>query len=446
MNTRRKKSALIAGGGVAGLAAAILLDEQGYEVTLIEKKPILGGRTFSFTDSRTGATIDNGQHLMIGAYRETLTLLEKIGAKSRVAMKIPTVVPLDFGEGRRGSFTVSDLRPPLGLLAAVLQFPHFSWAEKFQILKLGLVLKKIQSGKIPRPKSVTAREWLVQNGQCENLIQKFWSILVLATINDAVDVVCADLLVEVMLRSYFAGPQDGFLVFPRTGLSDVLVEPVQRYLEMRGQSVMVGTGLKEVRILDNKVQGFVLGDGTVKNADLYVCALPPHRLVNVLPKAFVEARKDLSDLENFSFSPIVSINLFFDQDHMPQDFVGSSTAAVHWFFNRNRITGHPAPTTHIIGVVSGAYKFLDKSKEELVALARQDLEILYPGFKVARLVHALVNIERQATVSFTPQSLCFRPKQKILDNFLVIGDWTDTGLPATIESAVVSAKLACALM
>lgn len=433
------KSALIAGGGVAGLAAAVLLDEQGYAVTLIEKKPILGGRTFSFTDPKTGTILDNGQHLLIGAYHETFKLLEKVGAKSRVQMKIPTVVPLDFGNGRRGDFTVSNLPPPLGLLGAVLRFPLFTWAEKFQVLKLGLVLKKIQSRKIPRPKNLTVREWLLQNGQSKKLIKNFWSILVLATINDSVDVVCADLLVEVLLRSYFAGPQDGFLVFPRVGLSHVLVDPVRRYLEMRGQNMVTGLGLKEVKILNNRVQGFVMGDGSMKTADLYVSALPPHGLMNVLPKPFVDARADLSAIKNFSFSPIVSINLFYDQDHMPDEFVGSSSTAVHWFFNRKRITASPSPLTHIVGVVSGARDLLNKSKDELMALSLRDLETLYPGFKQAKLEHALVNIERQATVSFTPESTEKRPKQKILENFYVIGDWTDTGLPATIESAVVSA-------
>lgn len=439
MEKIQKKSALIAGGGVAGLAAAVLLDEQGYAVTLVEKKPILGGRTFSFTDPKTGAVLDNGQHLLIGAYHETLTLLEKVGAKSRVQMKIPTVVPLDFGEGRRGDFTVSSLPPPLGLLGAVLRFTHFSWAEKWQILKLGLALKKIKSLKIPHPKNLTVREWLLQNGQSENLIKNFWSILVLATINDSMDVVCADLLVEVLLRGYFAGPRDGFLVFPRAGLSEVLVEPVRRYLEMRGQNVVTGLGLKEVKILNNRVQGFVMGDGNMKTADLYVCALPPYRLMNVLPKPFVDQHPDLSAVKDFSFSPIVSINLFYDQDHMPDEFIGSSSTVVHWFFNRNQIAIQSSSGTHIVGVVSGAHDLLNKSKDELIALACKDLETLYPGFKKSRLEHALVNIERQATVSFSPKSAGQRPKQKILENFFVIGDWTDTGLPATIESAVLSA-------
>lgn len=435
----QKKSALIAGGGVAGLAAAVLLDEAGYDVSLFEKKPILGGRTFSFQDPKTGAVLDNGQHLLIGAYHETFKLLEKVGAKSRVQMKVPTVVPLDFGGGCRGDFKVSNLPPPLGLLGAVLRFPLFSLAEKWQILKLGLALKKIKSGKIPRPKNQTVREWLLQNGQSENLIKNFWSILVLATINDSVDVVCADLLVEVLLRSYFAGPQDGFLVFPRAGLSEVLVEPVQRYLEMRGQNVVTGLGLKEIKILNNRVQGFVMDDGSTKTADLYVCALPPHRLLNVLPKPFVDARPDLSAIKDFSFSPIVSINFFYDQDHMPDEFIGASTTTVHWFFNRCKIVNDKSSLTHIVGVVSGAHELLNKSKEELIALARADLETLYPGFKKARLEHALVNIERQATVSFSPKSAGQRPKQKILENFYVIGDWTDTGLPATIEGAVRSA-------
>lgn len=435
-----KKTAIIAGGGVAGLAAAVFLDELGFEVSLFEKKPILGGRAYSFADKKTGCVVDNGQHLLIGAYHETIGLLERVGAKHKLTISVPTKIPLCFSKKKRAAFEILNVPPPFGIFVGFLKSSLFSLREKFLLFKIGKILNQIKNSKKPLPQGQTVREWLISCGQTPDLIRHFWEILTLATLNDSVDFACAAHLVTVLLKSFFSGRQDGFLIFPKTGLSELFAEPISHYLKWRGQDVRTSLGLERVNILDNRVQSFVLSDGLVQKADLFVCALPPHRLSQVLPETFVTHHEGLKRIKDFSYSPIVSINLFYDQNFMTDPFLGSSHTKVHWFFNKNRIFSSHEKLTHIVGVISGAREFLDKDREEIVAIARQDLEDLYPGFKNAKLKHATVTIERQATVSFGTESCKWRPKQKILDNFYVIGDWTDTGLPATIESAVVSAK------
>lgn len=439
MTDKSRKSALIAGGGLAGLAAAVLLDEQGYEVTLLEKKPVLGGRTFSFADKKSAATIDNGQHLLIGAYHETIALLEKVGAKHKVVLKNPTIVPLALQDGRIVRFTLGSLPPPAGLAWALFKFSGFSLKDKFTFLRLGAELRALLKGRKALPADKTVNQWLRSVGQSEFAIKNFWEALTLATLNDSPDVASADALVTVLLKSYFAGPRDGHLVFPKTGLTELFVDPIVKYLEARGQMVIAGSGVKEIRILNGRAQSFVLDDGTQSKADLYVAAVPFHRLLGALPVAFVDSRVDLQKLRNFHHSPIVSVNLFFDAPVLDDDFIGSAVTRVHWFFNKGAVSGRNS--YHVMGVVSGAYDFLEKSKEEIVALACEDLRQIAPKARGAKLQHALVNIERQATLSCRIGVNAQRPSQKILDNFFIVGDWTKTGLPPTIESAVLSAKL-----
>lgn len=434
------KTVVIAGAGLAGMAAAVFLDELGFKVTLLEKKSILGGRTFSFTDKKTNIQIDNGQHLMIGAYHETIALLERLGAKHKIAIQRPSVVPLFNDKFTKAHFRLGKRRPPWGLVEALVRYSGFTIAEKISLLGLGRELRCMARGKKDLPKHLTVTAWLRENGQSESAIKNFWEVLTLATLNDAADVASADALVTVLIKSYFAGPDDGHLVFPQTSLTDLFVNPVLTYLEQRRQEVRPGIGLKEIKILNGRVQGFLLTDGSVLKADVYVAALPHHRLLGVLPEPFVDATPTLKPLRSFRHSPIVSINLFFDRPIMDEVFVGSSTTSVHWFFNKHRSEEKRDGIHHIIGVISGAYDLVDKDKDDIVRLALEDLRSLYPAGESAELLHSLVNIERQATMSCGVGVNDLRPRQKVLENFYVIGDWTATGLPPTIESAVVSAK------
>jgi squalene-associated FAD-dependent desaturase len=439
VNPSSSKTALIAGAGLAGLAAAVFLDEMGYRVTLLEKRPVCGGRTYSFQDRKTGFSVDNGQHLLIGAYHETFSFLERIGAKRNVSASPAAAVPLFDEKGEKAFFRLGGLPPPFGLAAAVLRYPRFSTRDKWGFLRLGRELVRIKKGKSALPSGLTVAAWLKRNGQTENAVKNFWEVLTLATLNDSPELASADALATVLIKSYFAGRRDGELVFPKTGLTGLFVEPALDYLKARGQDVIKGLGLKSVRILDDRVHSFTLTDGSVRKADLFVTAIPPHRLIGVLPEPFVASRNDLLPLRSFSYAPIVSINLFYDRPVMDDAFAGSSATRVHWFFNRG--TAHPAESLHhVIGVVSGAYDLANATKDDIVRLAAEDLAKLYPRAAEAKLVHALANVERQATLSCRVGVNALRPKQRLLENFFAIGDWTDTGLPPTIESAVVSAR------
>lgn len=437
----KKPRAIIAGGGLAGLAAAIQLDELGYHVTLSEKKTILGGRAYSFTDRITGLTVDNGQHLMVGAYHETLRFLEKIGAKHKIAFESPTTVPLLDENHQKTYFTIKQKKPPWQLLQAVMGFKGFSIADKIGFYPVARELFRIKKGRQKLPTDLTVEEWLKRLQQSPKSRKNFWDILTLATLNDEPAITSADGLATVLLKSYWGSAQDGLAVFPKVGLSELFAQPAENYLKCRGHDIKKNVGLKQIKVMDGKVRSFEFSDGAEITADIYISALPFQALLKTLPPSLLETQAHLQPIKNFTTSPILSINLFFEKKFMAEKLVGSAQTKTHWFFCKDHIVKTKNPLSHIVGVISGAYDFHDQNKEEIVAMAKTDLAQIYPQSRQIKLVHALVSKEYDATLSSRVGVNSKRPPQKILDNFYIVGDWTQTGLPATIESAVVSAKL-----
>ncbi len=439
----KSKSALIIGGGFAGLSAAVFLDALGFKIRLLEKKPILGGRAYSFLDKKIGSWVDNGQHLLIGAYHETLKLLENIGAKRHLLIPSKTEVPLITEEGQPTSFNPSSLPPPLNLLGGFLKLKGLNWRDKWGLVKLGRELQNLKKGKPRFPLDQNVDEWLEDVGQSQRARTNFWDPLTLATLNDDPKVAGAGMLAAVLVKGFLGSNFDSRLIIPNSPLNDLLAKPAREYLEIRGQKIETGMSVKKIHVLDNQVQGVELESGELIRADYYISAVPFASLLRLIPEGFVESEPYFCNLKKLKNSPIVSINLWFDQDLLDSPFVGIGGKKVHWYFNKNKIYDESHPPYHVMGVISGAYQFVDLSKDEIMKIALDELGGLFPKAGKAHLIHSLVNKERKATLSPQVGSEAWRPPQKSpFDNFYVIGDWTSTGLPATIESAVLSARLA----
>ena len=157
--------------------------------------------------------------------------------------------------------------------------------------------------------------------------------------------------------------------------------------------------------------------------------------------------KPFADLSKFESSPIVSLHLWFDRDFMNVDYVGSIGRTLQWVFNRRRIVGDSRSTGYISAVLSGAYAIVDEPKEKLILVALHELKDVFPAARQAKLIHSVVIKERRATFSATNEIEPFRPAPETqVRNFYLAGDWTNTGLPATIEGAVLSGFRAAELV
>lgn len=439
----KSRSVCIIGGGFAGLAAAVFLDNLGLKVTLLEKKPVLGGRAYSFRDRKTETWVDNGQHLLMGAYHETLRLIEHLGVTRHLKKQSRTQVALISEKNRRHVFKLGHLPPPLNFVSALFRLSSIPIKDRLKTYRLYRELKTFKKNGGGNLANLTVEQWLVKLGQSKKARTNFWDILTLAVLNDRPEVANAEMLAQVLVKAFLGSKQDAALILPKIHLSGLLAYPALKYLDLRGQDLRLSTGVKTIHILDNHVCSLSLESGESLKADYYISAVPFKALLRLIPEGFVAATPYFANLKKLQNSPILSFNFWFDRNIMDDEFTGSAGTNIHWFFNKNKIYETNLTLYHVMGVTSGAYAWLDKPKEEILEMALTEIHTLFPMAKNAKLVHSLVNMEREATLSPQINGNEWRPPQRSpYPNFYVIGDWTQTGLPATIESAVLSARLA----
>jgi squalene-associated FAD-dependent desaturase len=448
-----RRPVIIIGGGFAGLAAAVDLAEAGRRVLLLERRSFLGGRAYSFKDKTTGDTIDNGQHLMMGCYHSTLGFLKKIGARDK--LKIQANPRVDFlyesGDGvvRRASFKCPPLPAPLHLLGGLANLKTIGWSDRIKALRVGLELHRL---KLHRPNGnragladITVRQWLNRLGQPERIQRRFWDVVALATLNESPDIASADMFARVLDQAFLHAKRDSAMIISKVGLSDLYTEDARRFIESRGGEVMLNADVAQIEFAGNgakRASGVVLRNGRRIEAEKIVSAVPHSALGRMLETEIVSANPCFHHLDRLSFAPIVSINLWFDKPVTDLEFAGLLDSPIEWVFNKNAIAGQPVgKRQHLALVISGAREAAVKAKEELIEMAFGEMARFFPAARRQRPVHAFVVREQEATISHSAGTARLRPSQRTdVGNLFLAGDWTDTGLPATIEGAVWSGQ------
>jgi zeta-carotene desaturase len=433
------KHTVIVGGGLSGLAAGVTLATHGVRVTLLEQKPALGGRAYSFADTVTGDTVDNGQHVLIAGYRHTMRFLETIGAQTQV--RVQRSPSLLFHHPVRGfrRFSLPPVRSPFNFLAGIAGCSLFNITDRLRLLKAGAALLHSR-GEDPHP-HLTIREWLVALRQSPETLRSFWEPLAVSIMNEDITVASAALFAHTMRDAFLREPDSAALAIPSVGLSELYVNGAEKYLEERGCLIRTNADVLGVHVGDHTSASVQLKDGQSVQADAVILAVPPHRLARVLPSQLSGL---IPTLQRFTTSPIVSVHLWFRNEFMPHEFVGLVGRRLQWLFNKRRIAGEPGGSAHVSAVISGARDFVEVSKDDLVRMAMEDIRSVYP-MQHEEPFHAVVVREKSATFSPTPDVEPHRPQQHtVLANVFIAGDWTATGYPATIEGAILSGeKAAC---
>ena len=433
---------LIIGGGFAGLAAAVDLAEQGKKVLLLERRAFLGGRAYSFTDKITGDTIDNGQHLMMGCYHHTLAFLKKIGASEKVKFQPnPRVDFLSATEGH-ASFVCPSLPAPLHLLTGLSRLKTITWPDRIRALRVGLALRTM-NGKRARLADITVREWLNELGQSPRIQNRFWDLIALATLNEAPETASADMFARVLEQAFMHTTQDSTMVISRVGLSDLYITDAVKFILKRGGEVRLNASVKSINFANHRAVGVTLSNQENIAAETIISAVPYFMLKEMIaPEILAE---HFAAVSAFKSAPIVSINLWYEKPVTDLEFVALLDSPIEWVFNKNAIGGISSnPRQHLALVISGAHQAAAQPKELLIEMAQTEMQKFFPQSRQQRPAHAYVIKEQHATISHTVGTARQRPAQKTpLANFFLAGDWTATGLPATIESAVWSGQ-ACA--
>jgi zeta-carotene desaturase len=451
------KKVIIIGGGFAGLSAATSLAAQGFSVTVLEGRQVLGGRAYSFIDPQTGDSVDNGQHLFMGCYRETQTFLKRINTLHHLHFQKNLTVNFVGDNQRQAKLFCWPLPSPFHLLSGLIGLSTVSWADRFRLLYVYKGLKDAERNP-EMLQGITVEQWLILCKQSEQVRRYLWDLIAIATLNEDPKIASAAPFAVVLRQAFFEKREASSLGLSRVGLSDLYVNAAQQFIQDRGGEVLTKSPVAELEIHDNRARGVVLRDGTRFEADWIISAVSAAACLKLIPPALREQEPVFERMAQLRYAPIISLHLWFDREISGKTIVGLLDTHIQWFFNKSKILKDSpssqrekfilSPETqesfgdrrHYISlVISGAHAFTEWPEKKLLAMALEELRRLFPQAREASLVRSLVIKENQATLSPTVNSDALRPpNQSPLANLLIAGDWTNTGLPATIESACLS--------
>ena len=447
----------VIGAGLAGLTAALDLAEAGRCVVLIERRPFAGGKAFSFEDPGTGAELDNGQHITMRCCTALDALLERIGLAGFAAyqdgLRVPVFSP---ATGRWGEISVSRpallqrllrrSRPvpaPFHLAASVARYPHLSAGEK---ARLGFALRAMRRDRGGEEEDeISFADWLRGHRQSERVIANFWDLIIRPTCNDVSADVSAAQALQVFRDGFLADPAAADIGLFRGGLSRIAEAALARFADHGGEAKL-GWRVRALVIEDGRAAAIDGGRGERIKIDAAVLALPPNAALQVLPEEWRD-RTPFDALAQFSYSPIVNIHMHWDRQIMPEPFAAVLDENVQFAFNRTLLTdGDPTEGQQISCSLSAAHKQAGRTQKEIANAAANGLRQVWPAAREARLLNWRVVVEREATFRPLPgiQRHRIGPATPI-PNLALAGAWTDTGWPATLESAVRSGHAAALL-
>lgn len=436
---------MVIGGGLAGLAAACDLADRGFKVTLIERRPYLGGRAFSFRDAASGERLDNGQHIYLGCCTAYIAFLRRLGVFERTTLQRRMRAVIVDRQGKRGVLSAASLLPsPLHLLPSFLTYPHLRFIEKLRAASAILTIMRTDRARHREAlEAETFHHWLVRHGQSPRAIAALWDLLTLPVFNDTVEAVSAYMGLMFFQDGMLAGRHSADIGYSRVGLTELVGDAAVRYIEDRGGQVLTGRSMTGVAVEDGAVTGVTVGAGSIP-AEAVVPAVPWDALLRLLPES-VMADLAIAPVAELEWAPILNAHIWYDRPVVEEEFLAVLDSPLQWVFNRSRMEGKPGPQQRLCISVSGAWQHTRMSRPELQDLFLAEMARVFPAARNAAVERFTVVRQPAATFRCTTGAQALRPPQRTpIRGLTLAGDWTQTGWPATMESAVRSGMLAAA--
>jgi squalene-associated FAD-dependent desaturase len=442
-----RADAVVVGAGFAGLAAATALADAGARVLVLDARPQLGGRATAFPDRVTGELVDNGQHVLFGCYRETLAFLRRIGAQDNLRRQASLDVPYLDRHGRRSVLRCPALPSPLHLLAGVLAWDALPWSDRLSVLRMAEPLRAARralaaTGRVSVDGAPTVSAWLAARRQGPMLTEWLWAPLAVAALNQDPDEAQAEPFVRVLAEMFGPDATASALLLPTTPLHLMYAEPARTFVERRGGDVRTGA-LARVVADDGQVIGVDVRGERV-TAPIVVAAVPWFGMRTLFDRVPRPLRATVAAAGAMASKAIVTVNLWYDRQVMEEPFVGLPGRAMQWVFDKRLAFGSDA--SHLSLVASGADALAVEGTEALVARAAREVGEAIAGARGARLLRGTVVREKQATFSLAAGEPRRPETETGVKGLFLAGDWIDTGLPGTIESAVASGHRAASLI
>jgi len=419
----------VVGGGLAGLAAGCALADSGFRVTLLERRPYLGGRASSYQHPGTGEVVDNCQHVLLGCCTNLIQFYERLG----VANKIRWYDQLTFLEpgGRASIIGPSALPAPLHTTPSFLRASCLDFADKLAIARAMAVLAPAT----PSDNGETFLAWLHRHGQTDRAIDRFWKTVLVSALNEDLDRVSVPAAAQVIRESFLKSVAAGRMGVPRVPLTE-LYGVAADYISARGSEVRFRCSAESFQTEPGGVRLLIAGEQEL--FDFVVLAVPFDVLSRMLPQTPLAASLRAA-LAQFETSPITGIHLWFDRQITDLDHAVLLDRTIQWMFHKSKLLASAGNGSYVELVVSASKSLVEKSKQEIIEMALAELREFIPGARAANLAKSTVIKEVHATYSAKPGMDRFRPQPETAwPRVFLAGDWTATGWPATMEGAVRS--------
>jgi len=417
----------IIGAGVSGIAAAVSLydskSSRKFAVTIFESRRTAGGRTRSFIDSETGDTIDNGQHLLMGCYTSTLKYLRTVGAEHLLlkqdSLSLPFVIP---DEGRISNVKLPEHIPvPFTLLYAILHSDLLHTYEKLAAGRFGLGMMMFRYDK--KMAHASCAELFRYTHQPLGLIKKLWEPIVVGVMNLPIAEASAQVFLHTMRLIFLQDKKFSSILFPKIGLSDVLINPALDYLKKKNCEIKYGQSIKSVKSGNGLVyvetdEGRNVFDALIFAGNYHDAHFLPAEIAQTIP--IVE------------YSPIVNAYFWVDKKIIGLPICGFVGTTLQWCFTK---------PTHfseelLACTVSAAHVLVEKDNEEITKILWQDIKRSFPETQ-AKLLRSVIIKEKRATPILNDELQTHRPQTRTaIPNIFLAGDLVQNGLPMTIEGAV----------
>ena len=441
---------VVIGGGLAGITAAIALAESGADVTLLEARPRLGGATCSF--NRDGLIVDTGQHVFLGCCSAYRGLLAKLGMTEHAPVQDRfdvTVLAPGGSAPRRARLRRTALPGPLHMLPALGRYPFLSWAERAQVSRPALAMRRVDPA---APAADTQRfgDWLAARGQSERARRALWDLFSVSALNIAGDDASLALAATVVKTGLLGKNNAADIGVPALPLGELHGDAAATLLAKLGAQVCLGAKVTAIEggAIDSAIEGggrfrVRLARDADLAADAVVLAVPHAKAAPLVPAGALPAAT-VQGWAGLGASPIVNVHVIYDRPVTDLPFAAAIDSPVQWVFDRTRISGmtaanHGGPGQYLAISLSAADEYADVPAARLREQFVPALAELFPAARDARVTEFFVTRERRATFRQTPGSGALRPKAATGRPGLVLaGAWTDTGWPDTMEGAVRS--------
>ncbi|MEV5320405.1 hydroxysqualene dehydroxylase HpnE [Streptomyces sp. NPDC052687] len=429
------RGAVVVGGGLAGITAALALADAGVRVTLLEGRPRLGGLAFSFR--RGELTVDNGQHVYLRCCTAYRWFLERVDGAALAPLQNRLDVPvLDLAkpEGRRlGRLRRDALPVPLHLGRSLATYPHLSLAERARVGRAALALKQLDLAD-PALDGQDFGSWLTAHGQSARAVEALWDLVGVATLNAVAGDSSLGLAAMVFKTGLLSEPGAADIGWARVPLGDLHDRLARKALDAAGVRTALRTRVTSISPGDSGRWSVQVPGGAIE-ADAVVLAVPQRETHDLLPAGALDAPERLLRIGT---APILNIHVVYDRTVLNAPFLTALGTPVQWVFDR----------TEASGLTGGQYLALSQSAahDEIdapVAALRErylpELERLLPRTRGAAVKDFFVTRERTATFAPAPGVGRLRPGARTkAPGLYLAGAWTATGWPATMESAVRS--------